>query len=169
MEAIAGLSAVALIGVALIALKIRCCNTFLSAFVYESCQEVHTNEGFYFLVGDTIITLWKHSVFWGFGSPLLLSNATEGDPQLSVQHYKQTRNCSVFTILSMSSLMSIMPHENFWGLTVGNLDMYFQLYFLRSLNGFDVFIKNHICKADICMSVLLDCDKWHVSLLLTRN
>lgn len=93
-------------------------------------------------------------MFRGFGSPLVLSNATEGDPQLSVQRYKQTRICSVFTILSVSSLLSIVPHENFWGLTVGSLDMYFRLYFLRSLNGFDVFVKNGRCKADICMFIL---------------
>lgn len=47
-----------------------------------------------------------------------------------------------------------MPHENFGGLTVGRLDTYFQLYFLRCLNGFDVFIKNHGPKADIHTFIL---------------
>lgn len=47
-----------------------------------------------------------------------------------------------------------MPHENFGGLTVGSLDMYFQLYFLRCLNGFDVFIKKCRSKADINMFIL---------------
>lgn len=46
-----------LIGVALIGLKIQCCEAFLSEFVYESFQETHINEGFCFLVGDTIIIL----------------------------------------------------------------------------------------------------------------
>lgn len=47
-----------------------------------------------------------------------------------------------------------MPHENFGGLTVGRLDTYFQLYFLRCFNGFDVFIKNHGPKADIHTFIL---------------
>lgn len=36
----------------------------------------------------------------------------------------------------------------------GSLDMYFQLYFLRRLNGFDVFIKEHRYKADIHIFIL---------------
>lgn len=57
-------------------------------------------------------------------------------------------------MLSISTLMSIVPHEGFGGLRVGSLDMHFQIYFLRSLNLLDVFLKSHRRKADICMFIL---------------
>lgn len=85
---------------------------------------------------------------------LLFYLMPQSDPQLFVQHYKQTRICSVFTTLSISSLISIVPHENFGVLGVGSLNMYFQLFFLRSLNLRDVFLKSHSCKADICVYLI---------------
>ena len=57
------------------------------------------------------------------------------------------------TGLSVSSLVSFVPRENFGGLVGGSLDTYFQLYFLRSLSGFEVFIKKHRRKADTRMFV----------------
>lgn len=139
---------------ALIALKIECCKTFLSEFVCESFQETLINEGFCFLVG----------IFFFCGSTMcskalhpLLSYVTESSPQLCVQPNKQTRICSLFTMLSISSLLSAGPWEISGGLSVGYADMYFHLHFLRTLNGFDVFIKNHSCETDIC-TFILDCD-----------
>lgn len=59
-------------------------------------------------------------------------------------------------MLSTSSLLSIVPCETSGGLSVGCSHV-LPLHFLRSLNGFDVFIKNHSCETDICTFVLV-CD-----------
>lgn len=112
-------------------------------------------KGFVFLV--ILLLLFCESTMCFKALDPLLSNVTESNPQLSVQLYKQTRICPLFTLLSISSLLSIGPCETFGGLSVSSSDMYFHIHFLRSLNGFDEFIKNHSCETDI-HTFILDCD-----------
>lgn len=107
-------------------------------------------KGFVFLL--VILLLFCESTMCSKALDPLLSDA-----QLSVQLYKQTRICPLFTMLSISSLLSVGPWETFGGLSVGCSDMYLHLCFLRSLNGFDLFIKNHSCETNI-RTFILDCD-----------
>lgn len=54
------------------------------------------------------------------------------------RHYKQIKVWFVFTVLSITSLMNIVPHEKLTELTVRSWDKYFQVCFLRNLDRFDV-------------------------------
>lgn len=112
-------------------------------------------KGFVFLL--VILLLFCESTMCSKALDPLLSNVTESDLQLSVQLYKQTGICPLFTLLPISSLLSIGPCETFGGLSVGSSDMYFHVHFLRSLNGFDVFIKNQSCETNI-RTFISDCD-----------
>lgn len=112
-------------------------------------------KGFVFLL--VMLLLFCESTVCSKALDPLLSNVAESDVQLSVQLYKQTRVCPPFTVAPVSSLLSVGPCETFGALSVSYSDMYLHLHFLRSLNGFDVFIKSHSREADI-HTFILDCD-----------
>lgn len=108
-------------------------------------------KGFVFLL--VLLLLFCESTMCSKGLDPLLSNVTESNLQLSMQLYNQTRVCPLSTMLSISSQLSTGPCETSEGLSVFTCTS----TFLRSLNVFDVFIKNHRCETDIC-TFNLDCD-----------
>lgn len=108
-------------------------------------------EGFVFFL--MLLLLFCESTMCSKALDPLLSNVTESNMQLSVQLCKQTRICPLFTMLSVSNLLSTGPWETSGGLSVGYADMYFHFHFLRRLSGFDVFIKTIAAKqTDIHLS-----------------
>lgn len=54
------------------------------------------------------------------------------------RHCRQNKIWFVFTVLSITSLMNVIPHGKFTERIVGSWDMYFQVCFLRNLDRFDV-------------------------------
>lgn len=54
------------------------------------------------------------------------------------RHYRQNKIWCVFTVLSITSLMNVLPRGKLTELTVGCWDIYFHVCFLRNLDRFDV-------------------------------